>query len=360
VNTGEFPRQNEYRRRALEVFIHVGLVVLLATACLMILRPFLPLIAWGIVIAIATYPAYKRLRKWLGGRGNLAAVLCTLAFLALLVVPVILLAETMIEGVGGLTEHLRDGSLSIPPPPDRIATWPIVGPPLHNAWNMAATNLTGLLKSLGPQLKPVVSWILSASAGLGLTVLQFVLSIIVAGVLLAYSSGGAAVSRSLANRLFGAQGPEFQELAGSTIRSVVNGIIGVAAIQTVAAGLGFLVVGIPGAGLWTLFFLIAAILQAGAIVLIPAVIYVFAVATTTKAVLFLLWCVVVGLMDNVLKPLLLGRGVPVPILVIFLGAIGGFLAIGIIGLFIGAVLLSVGYKLFLAWLEASAVAEQGI
>lgn len=360
VNTAELPPQHEYRRRALEVFIHVGLVVLLATACLLILRPFLPLIAWGIVIAIATYPAYRKLRSWLRGRGNLAAVLCTLAFLALLIVPVILLTQTMIGGIETLTSHVRDGSLSIPRPPDRIATWPIIGPPLHSAWNMAATNLTGLLKSLGPQLKPVVSWLLSASAGLGLTVLQFVLSIIVAGVLLANSSGGAAISRSLANRLFGAQGPEFEELAGSTIRSVVNGIIGVAVIQTVAAGLGFLAAGLPGAGLWTLLFLVAAILQAGTIVLIPAAIYVFAIASTTKAVLFLLWCVVVGLMDNVLKPLLLGRGVAVPIAVIFLGALGGFLAVGIIGLFIGAVVLSVGYKLFLAWLEGPAAAEQGI
>jgi predicted PurR-regulated permease PerM len=353
----ELPMQHEYRRRALEVFIHIGLVVLLATACLMILRPFLPLIAWGIVIAIATYPAYRKLRSWLGGRGDLAAILCTLAFLALLIVPVILLAETMIEGAQSLTAHLKDGSLSIPPPPDRIATWPLIGPPLHNAWNMAATNLTGLLKSLRPQLKPAVTWLLSASAGLGVTVVQFVLSIVVAGALLAKSSGGAAVSRSLANRLFGTHGPEFEELAGSTIRSVVNGIIGVAAIQTVAAGIGFMVVGLPGAGLWTLFFLIAAILQAGAIVLIPAVIYVFAIASVTKAVLFLVWCIVVGLMDNVLKPILLGRGVAVPIAVIFLGAIGGFLAVGIIGLFIGAVVLSVGYKLFLAWLEGPGAAE---
>ncbi len=342
------------------MFVHVGLVVLLATACFMILRPFLPLIAWGIIIAIAAFPAYKKLRTWVGGRGNLAAAICTLSFLALLIVPVILLAQTMIGGVETLTAHLRDGSLSIPAPPSRIATWPIVGSTLYSTWNMAATNLTGLLKSLGPQLKPVISWLLSTSAGLGLTILQFVLSIVVAGFLLANSSGSANLTRSVSNRLFGSQGPEFEQLAGATIRSVVNGIIGVAVIQTIAAAVGFLVVGLPGAGLWTLAFLIAAILQAGAIVLIPAVIYVFAIASTTKAVLFLVWCVIVALMDNVLKPLLLGRGVAVPIAVIFLGAIGGFIAMGIIGLFIGAVVLSVGYKLFLAWLERPAAAAEGI
>lgn len=353
-------RPHDYKRRALDVFIHVGLVVLLATACLAILRPFVPLIAWGIVIAIATYPAYKKLRSWLRGRGNLAAFLCTLAFLTLLIVPVILLAQTMVGGVETMTTHLKDGTLSVPPPPDNIATWPLIGPPLYNTWNMAATNLSGLLKSLGPQLRSVVSWLFSASAGLGLTVLQFILSIIVAGALLANASGAAAMTRSLANRLFGSQGPEFEELAGATIRSVVNGIIGVAVIQTVAAGIGFLVVGIPGAGLWTLIFLFAAILQAGTILLIPAVIYVFAIASTTKAVVFLVWCIIVGISDNALKPLLLGRGVAVPMVVIFLGAIGGFIAIGIIGLFIGAVVLSVSYKLFLAWLEGPAAAAEGL
>jgi len=229
---------------------------------------------------------------------------------------------------------------------------------LKNMWSMASTNLTGLLKNFAPQIKAALPELLSASASVGLTVLQFILSILVAGVLLAKASGCASISHSLANRLFGNQGPEFEDLAGSTIRSVTNGILGVAVIQSVLAGLGFMIGGLPGAGLWTLLFLFAAVLQVGALVLIPAVIYMFAIASTTKAVLFLLWCIFVGLIDNVLKPLLLGRGVAVPIVVVFLGAIGGFLAVGTIGLFIGAIVLSVGYKLFLAWLEGPAAAKQ--
>jgi predicted PurR-regulated permease PerM len=122
----------------------------------------------------------------------------------------------------------------------------------------------------------------------------------------------------------------------------------------VFASVGFLVVGLPAAGVWAVIFLVAAVLQVGALVLIPAIIYVFAVATTTKAVIFLIWCIVIALMDNVLKPILLGRGVAVPIAVVFLGAIGGFVAMGIIGLFVGAIVLSVGYKLFLAWLNGTA------
>jgi predicted PurR-regulated permease PerM len=174
---------------------------------------------------------------------------------------------------------------------------------------------------------------------------------VIAGFLLANSSQCASTSRKIAIQLFGDKGAQFEALAEATIRSVTTGILGVALIQTLFAGLGFLMVGLPGAGLWALVFLIGAVLQVGGLALLPAVIYVFATMATAKAVIFLIWCILVGLMDNVLKPLLLGRGVPVPILVIFLGVIGGFMAMGIIGLFVGAIVLSVGYTLFLAWLE---------
>ena len=352
--------KNNYVRRALEVTIHIGLLVLLTTACLLILKPFLPLVAWGIIIAIAIYPAYSKFTRLLRGRGTLAAILGTLLFLAVLIVPVALLTETTIEGVQTLSTHIKDGSLSIPPPPASVASWPLVGAPLFRTWTMASTNLTGLFQSFAPQIRAIVPGLLAATAGLGFAVLQFVLSLLLAGVLLANTSGCIAVSNSLANRLFGDQGPEFEKLAASTIRSVTNGILGVAVIQSVLAGLGFLVAGLPGAGLWTLMFLFAAVLQVGPVVLVPAVIYMFATATTTKAVLFLVWCGFVGLIDNFLKPLLLGRGVSVPTAVVFLGAIGGFIVMGIVGLFVGAIVLSVGYKLFLAWLEGPIAAKQGV
>jgi predicted PurR-regulated permease PerM len=350
----------DYIHRALEVSIHIGLVALLAAACLLILRPFVPIVAWGIVIAIAVFPAYQKFRNLLGGRGMLAAVLGTLLLLAVLIFPVALLAETTIEGIQTLIAHIKGGTLSIPPPPDSVATWLFIGQPLAHVWNMASTNLTGLLQSFAPQIRAIVPVLLASSAGIGFTVLQFILSLLLAVVLLANTSGCVQVSHSLANRLFGDQGPEFEQLVGSTIRSVTNGILGVAAIQSVLAGLGFLAAGLPGAGLWTLMFLVCAVLQVGFLVLVPAVIYMFATAATTKAVLFLLWCIFVGLIDNVLKPLLLGRGVTVPTAVVFLGAIGGFVVMGIIGLFVGAIILSVGYKLFLAWLQGPVVAKQGI
>lgn len=352
-------QHDNYVSRALEVSIHVGLVFSLSAACLLILRPFLPMVAWGIIIAIALYPGYRRLEMLTGGRRVLAAVVCTLLLIAILIVPVILLTGSLVDGIQSLVARLKEGTPIIPPPPPRVETWPIVGLPLKHAWDLASTNSTATLRSFAPQLKAVIPELVSASAGVGLAVLQWMLSILVAGVLLANAATGAKVANSLANRLFGDKGPEFEQLAGSTIRSVTMGIIGVALIQSACAALGFLVAGMPGAGLWSLIFLVAAVLQIGGVVLVAPVIYMFAIASTTKAVIFLIWCLFVSVMDNVLKPMLLGRGVTVPMTVIFLGTIGGFVTMGTVGLFVGAIVLSVGYKLFLAWLAGTAKATPG-
>jgi predicted PurR-regulated permease PerM len=252
-----------------------------------------------------------------------------------------------------LVARLRDGTLVLPAPPASIEHWPVIGVPLSRAWSTASTNLTETLVRFAPEIKSALPAILLASAGLGSTFLQFFLSILVSGVLLANAPAGIDVTRSLAIRLFGEQGPEYQQLVGTTIHSVTFGILGVALIQTAFAAAGFLVVGLPGASVWSVVFLFAAILQVGVLVLVPAVVYAFAIATKTKALIFLVWCIIVGLMDNVLKPLLLGRGSAVPVVVVFLGVIGGFVAMGIIGLFVGAIVLSVGYKLFMVWIEGS-------
>jgi len=357
--TAEASSDNKPRNAdALEVSIRIGLVILLVVACLLILRPFLPIIVWGVIIAISVYPGYGKLRQALGGRAGMAAVISILLMLAVLIAPLAFLTQTVVEGVQILAAHFKNGTLVIPPPPPRIETWPLIGPPLRSMWDRAATNLSEVAGAFAPQIKSSLSMLLSTSTRIGVTVLQFVLSIVVAGFLLANAQAGAAVADSLAKRLLGDKGSEFTDLVGSTIRSVTRGILGVALIQAVFASAGFLAVKLPGAGLWAVIFLFAAVLQVGGLVLIPAVIYEFTIASTFKAVLFLIWCLVVLLMDNVLKPLLLGRGVAVPVVVIFLGAIGGFLAMGIIGLFVGPIVVAVGYKLSLAWLEAERSATE--
>ncbi len=350
-------KQKAGANQPLEASIQIGLAALLVIGCLLILRPFVPLVMWGIIIAIASYPTFTKFEKVLKGRRTLAAVLWALMLLAILIVPLILLGQSLVEGLKPIVAGVKSGSFVLPPPPASVETWPVIGRWLARTWAAASLNLTDAVMKFAPQIKAAIPGILSASANFGLTLVQFFLAVLLSGVLLANADGAAKATRLLMNRLFGEQGPEFQHLIGATVRSVTFGILGVALIQTALAAIGFLIFGLPGASIWSVAFLAGAVLQMGGVVLIPAVIYYFAIASTPKAIAFLVWCVIVGVSDNVLKPLLLGRGAAVPVVVVFLGVIGGFIAMGLIGLFVGAIVLAVGYKLFLAWISGRPSAE---
>lgn len=338
--------------RATEATIRVGLVVLLAYWCFHIFQPFFQTIVWGIIIAVAIHPVYLRLKDSLGGRGKLAATLITLLAFVLLIVPILLLSGTVFDAAQMLSTGLRDGSLHVPPPPEKVNSWPIVGQHLYGTWSLASTNLEAALSKMAPHLKGLGAWLLGSAAGTGASILKFVISIIIAGVLLAQADKGHHAAQALAARLAGQKGGELVGLAAATVRSVTQGILGVALIQSILSGLGCLVAGVPGAGLWALLVLLLAIVQLPSLLVLgPIIIYVFSMADTVTAVLFMVWSLLVGLSDNFLKPILLGRGVEVPMVVVFIGAIGGFITSGIIGLFVGATILTLGYKLFLAWLR---------
>lgn len=344
---------------ALEATIRIGLLVLLAAWCFEIVEPFIIPIAWGIIIAVGTYPAYLSLARRLGDRPRLAATLVVILGLVLLLVPAFLLGGTLIDSAHGLAAGLKEGVSSVPPPPPSVKTWPLIGESLYAFWSQASENLAAALAKVAPQLKSVGGWLLSTAAGAGWGLLQFVIAIVIAGVLLAHAGSGSRLAYSIATRLAGEKGLEFAELAEATVRSVTRGILGVALIQSVLIGLGFLAVGVPGAGLWALLCLILSVIQIGPFpVVLPALIYVFSTADTVTAVVFLIWSLFAGSIDNILKPMLLGRGVRVPMAIIFIGAIGGFISSGIIGLFVGAVVLVLGYGLFLAWLNESPLSDE--
>jgi len=337
--------------RALEAAIRIGLVVLLLYWCFKIGQPFIQTIVWGIIIAVAIHPGYDRLKNALGGRSRLTATLITLLALIVLLVPAYLLSDSLINAVRGYSASINAGTLKVPPPPASISSWPVIGEPLHTFWNLASNNLAAALSKITPELKKVGIPLLSTAAGVGVGMLKFVVSIIIAGVLLANAAGGGRAARAIAKRLTGEQGAKSVKIAEATVRSVALGIMGVALIQSLLAGLGFLVVGVPGAGLWALLVLILAVVQLPTILILgPIVIYVFSSSSTVTAVVFAIWSLLVGMSDTLLKPMLMGRGVDVPMLVIFIGAIGGFMASGIIGLFTGAIILALGYNLFLLWL----------
>ena len=346
-------KDSGYFARGREIFIRLSLLALMGVSCVLILQPFLNLILCGIIISIGMYPAYRMLTKTLGGRGKLSAALCSILLLVLLIVPCVMMAGTLADGIQSLTRQLRTGRLNLPSPPPSLDKVPVLGPRLEELWILASTNVQEAIKRFSPQIEKSLPTILSASAGIGGTVLQFLIAVILAGYLLATSGANDRFADKVFARIFGDQGSEFKDLVASTIRTVTNGILGVAVIQTLFASLGFWLVGLPGAGLWAIIFLVGSVLQVGTLVLVPAALYAFAAFSTTRAVIFLVWCIIVGLMDNVLKPILLGRGGKVPMGVIFLGVLGGFIAMNsIIGLFVGAIVLSVGFKLFIAWLDS--------
>ncbi|WP_296701844.1 AI-2E family transporter [Thiocapsa sp. UBA6158] len=345
-------RQKEVVATALEATVRIGILILLVAWCFSIIQPFFIPIAWGVIIAVSAHPGYLKLRGLFGGRSGLAATTLVILGIVLLMVPAVMLSATLVDTAQGLAKGLQDGTLAVPPPPDSVRDWPLVGEALSTFWSQASGNLMAAVQKIAPQLKAVGGWLLSTAAGAGFGILQFIVAIIIAGVFLANAKASGAFARTLAVRLAGERGADFASLAEATVRSVTRGILGVALIQSILAGIGFMAIGLPGAGLWALLCLLLSTVQIGIFpITIPIVIYVLATADTVPAILFVIWSLFVGSIDNVLKPILLGRGVQVPMSVIFVGAIGGFITSGIIGLFVGAVVLVLGYKLFLAWLH---------
>ena len=350
-------RNEEFTQQALEATIKIGVVALLVLWCFEIVKPFIVPILWGIIIAVAIFPIYRWLRSLVGERAGIAATVMTVALLLLMVGPVVLLVSIMADNIQVLSQQLRDGSLAIPPPPPGVKMWPLVGVPINTFWALAAGNLSAAVQQLTPLLKEIASPLLTAAAAVGFTMVEFVLAVLLAGVFLAYSEEGHRLSRAIGKRLAGQQGVELVDLSEATMRSVARGVLGVALIQAFMAGLGLVIVEVPFAGLWTVVGLILSILQIGVgVVMLPAVFYVFSTNDTLPAVLFLIWAIFTVTIDNILKPMLLGRGLDVPMFVIFMGAIGGMIMSGIIGLFVGAILLTLGYKVFLAWLDMQGTA----
>jgi predicted PurR-regulated permease PerM len=345
-------QQKEDTVRAVEVTVRLVLVAGLLIWCFQILQPFLSTIVWALIIASALFPLFAWFRDKIGRSNGVSSAIFTLVILAAILTPSFMLSGTLISTAREYATELEDGTLHVPPAPEKVKEWPVVGERLFAAWDLANQNLGAALEKFEKQLRDAANWLLRTAAGAGLGILQFAAAVVVAGVFLAYNEGGGTFARRLGKRLAGSEGENFAAMASSTIRSVAQGVLGVAVIQAVAAGIGLMIWNVPGAGLWTLIVLMLAIVQLPTLIIgLPLIIYVFSVESTLSAVLFTVWMMVVGLSDNILKPLLLGRGSSRPMAVIFLGAIGGFVLSGIVGLFVGAVVLALGYDLFMLWLN---------
>lgn len=336
-------------RQSIEIAVNLLLVFLLVAWCLQIIAPFINFVIWGAVIAISVHVPFCRLRDRIGAK--LAVAVFTIVGLGVVLVPAFLFAGSLLESVTSLYQGVQSRSFDVPPPNEQVQQWPVVGERLYTAWSEAAANVEQFLEDYAPQLENLASFAAGKAAGIGLSILSFVLATLIAAFMLARDAAMARGIQRLGRRLMGEHGEAFVDLSVATIRSVTVGVLGIAVIQALGTGLGMWLVGVPGTGLWALLVLILVIAQLPALlVMLPVIVWVFSQESTTVAVVFAVWSIAVSMSDTVLKPMLLGRGVDAPMLVILLGAIGGMLLYGILGLFVGAVVLALGYRLFMIWL----------
>lgn len=341
-------------RGLLDVLIRAGLIAVLVIFCFEIFRPFLDLMLWSVILAITLYPLHGMLKAKLGSSDGRAATLIALISVGILLVPVYLLGTSLVGSVEQAVAVVKSGTVHISPPADSVASWPLVGESLHGFWLKASTDLTGLLQQVAPQLKGPSLSLLGKLAGAGVGLLMFICALFIAAIIMAYGEKGTHSAILIATRVSGpGKGAQIAELCTSTIRAVAQGVVGIAFIQMLLVGVAFVLMGIPGAGLLALGVLLLGIMQLPAtLITVPVIAFVFATEGATAATIaFAIYTFVAGMIDNVLKPLLLGRGVAVPMPVILIGALGGMITGGIIGLFIGPVMLAVAYQLFWQWIN---------
>lgn len=346
--------EKAFSRGLLDVLIRAGLIAVLVIFCFQIFSPFLDLMLWSFVLAITLYPLHVRFKGVLGNKDGLTATLIVLIAISILMVPVYLLGTSIVESVERGLHMIKSDSFHVPLPPDAIAGWPLVGKPLYNLWTQAVTDLPDLIEKFIPQIKGISLSLLSKLAGVGMGLLLFIFALIIAGIFIAFGESGQRSAVQIVSRFCGpAKGPKIAELCTATIRAVALGVVGIAFIQMLLVGIGFVFMGIPGAGLLALAVLLLGIMQLPAtLITLPVIVFVFASeGASTATIVFAIYVFVAGLVDNVLKPLLLGRGVDVPMPVVLIGALGGMVTSGILGLFIGPVILAVGYRLFWQWVE---------
>lgn len=336
-----------------ELAIRLAVLGLLLYLAFSLVRPFISIVIWSVIIAVALYPLFVWTARTLGGREKLAAVLVTLFNLAIVIGPVTWMAMDLIESVSAISERVNWTDLSIPLPSDSVKSWAFVGEEIHRIWTLAATNTRELLLKIYPYLKPVGSLALGIVAGTGTSVLKFIISVIVAGFLFVSAPPLVNAMKMLARKLEAERGEQFVSLAGTTIRTVSRGVVGIAVLQALLAGIGLAVAGIPAASLLTFAILVLGIIQVGpSILIIPIVIWSWFSMETGAAILFTAYMVPVNLIDNILRPFLLGRGLQTPMLVILLGVLGGTISYGITGLFLGPIILAVFWEILIAWINA--------
>lgn len=343
-------KEGQLARNTLAV-LFMGLMI---GSSLWVLRPFLAPTIWAAMVVIATWPLMLVLQRRLWGQRWLAVAVMLLAMLLLFVVPLSLAAATLVANADRIVDWAKAlAAFRLGEPPVWLLGLPMIGAALANAWReLAAAGADDVLAQLQPYAGEATRWFVNEAGSVGRLVLQFLLTLLLAGVMYAWGEQAAGVARRFGRRLGGVSGEQVVELAGKAIRGVAIGVGGTAVLQTALGGFGLWAAGVPFAGVLTALMFMLCIAQIGAIpVLLPAAIWLFWGGATGWGIFLVIWALFVGTIDNVVRPLLIRVGADLPLLLIFVGVIGGLFAFGIVGIFVGPVVLAVAWTLLQAWLD---------
>ena len=343
-------REFDLTRTVLAVLFLGGLIGVSAW----ILRPFIGPLIWATMIVVATWPLMLACQRWLFGWRSLAVAAMVLSMVMIFVVPLALAIETLIQNAPTLRDWAQDvATLSLPAAPEWLSRVPVIGERLVHAWDDIRTlGVSPLAEKAAPYAAESVRWLVSRLSGAGLLFVDFMVTVVVAAILWAGGERAASAVLQFARRLGGARGEGAARLAAQAIRGVALGVVVTALVQSLCAGLGLAIAGVPFASVLTAIAFMLTLAQIGALpILVPAVIWLFATGNTGLAIFLTVWTVLVGTMDNFLRPWLIKKGADLPLLLIFAGVVGGLIAFGIIGIFVGPVALAVTYTLLSAWME---------
>lgn len=344
-------------RHADEVFditaniaLRLAVLATLILQAVLILRPFAFLLLWAIILAVALASPFERLAAILRGRGRAGVALSLLGVL-FIAVPAFLAGPSLIAGAQGIRSQLESGTLVAPPPNEAVQRIPVVGARIYAGWALAHDDMQQAVTQFEPQLRAAGEWATAFLKSVGSATLQTLLALFVASILLTYRAGVTRFAEAVARHIAPEGGGEYLSMAGATIISVTLGVLGVAAIQAIGGGILFKLVGMPAPGLMALVLFVAAVIQLPTLIvlLIPIAWGVLNLGGLPLVGL-IAGCIVIGIADTPLKAIFLGRGLPVPTWVILVGAIGGMISMGMMGLFLGAVVLGLAYRLLLAWI----------
>lgn len=344
----DIPR--DLTRTVLAVLAIGGLIA----ASFWVLRPFLLATIWATMIVVATWPLMLRAQSFARGKRSLAVTVMVLFLLFVFVLPVSLAVGALVENADVLAGWAKSlAGFKLPAPPDWLAGLPLVGEKLVSLWQeFAAGESDGLAARIAPYAGAATHWLFAQIGNVGLMSFHFLLTVLIAALMYAGGEEAAAMVHRFGHRLAGERGASAIDIAGGAIRGVALGVVVTALVQSLLGGIGLAVVGIPFASLLTAVMFLLCIAQLGpSLILIPAVAWLYWTGDTVWATVLLVWCIPVVTLDNFLRPFLIKRGLDLPLLLIFAGVIGGLIAFGLIGLFVGPVVLAVTYRLFLAWVE---------